>query len=73
MRRWRDFDILDFWEETTETVSAEELLEILKEPRPDVKSVRFVPPKLGDKHFGKFEIKRKVPYYEKTPYYEVSL
>ncbi|MDD9797911.1 MAG: hypothetical protein OXT03_02205 [Alphaproteobacteria bacterium] len=73
MRRWR-LDISDyFWEESTETVSAEEFLKILETRRHTIESTRFIPPKLGDKHFGKFEIKRRVPYYEKTPYYEVSL
>jgi len=66
MRRWRDFDILDFWEETTETVSPEEFLKILETQRDDVEDVRFIPPKLGGKHFGKFEIKRRTPYYKMT-------
>jgi len=66
MRRWRDFDILDFWEQSTQTVSAEELLEILEKQSHDVESVRFIPPKLGDKHFGKFKIKRRIPYYKEA-------
>jgi len=66
MRRWR-LDISDyFWEESTETVSAEEFLKILETQRDDVEDVRFIPPKLGGKHFGKFEIKRRTPYYKMT-------
>lgn len=66
MRRWRNFDISDFWEQSTETVSAEEFLKILETRRHGMESVRFIPPKLGDKHFGKFKIKYRIPYYKAT-------
>lgn len=41
---------------TTETLSPKKYLEIHDKKRSSIKDVKFIRPKLGDNHFGKFQI-----------------
>ena len=43
----------------TDAVSPEEFLELLETDESDIESAEFIPPKLGDKHFGYFLVNRK--------------
>ena len=55
--------ILDFAASEAERVSPEAFLEILERRQSELKSFEFVPPRLGDKHFGYFRIEWKWPRF----------
>ncbi|WP_139225787.1 hypothetical protein [Paracidovorax konjaci] len=44
-----------------ERMSAEEFLVLVDSDRLNIAKSRFVPPKLGSKDFGRFEVQYKVP------------
>lgn len=46
---------------STQTVSPEEYMELVKKDAKNIKRSRFIPPRLGKKGFGKFEIEYKTP------------
>ena len=45
------------------TMSPEAYLNMTPERRANVKSARFVPPQIGDRNFGRFEVTLKFPEY----------
>lgn len=55
--------IVDFAANAPDRVSPEVFLEILETRQSDLKSFKFVPPRLGDKHFGYFRIEWKWPRF----------
>lgn len=55
--------ILDFAASEPERVSPEAFLDILETRQSELKSFEFVPPRLGDKHFGYFRIEWKWPRF----------
>lgn len=50
-----------------ETLSPEGFLETLDDRREQIESSRFVPPKLGDDHFGYVEVDYKQPVFKPVP------
>lgn len=56
-----DADILDWLPRRVVTVSPEAYLNMSPERRAEVRSVRFVPPKIGGQDFGRFELTLKTP------------
>ena len=56
-----DADILDWLPRRIVTVSPEAYLNMSPERRADVRSARFVPPKIGGQGFGCFELTMKSP------------
>lgn len=46
-----------------EIVTPQEYLKLRESDRENIKSAQIVPPKLGQKHFGKIKIIRKTPIY----------
>ncbi|MBJ2254592.1 hypothetical protein JFT59_25715 [Pseudomonas sp. MF6784] len=46
------------------SVSAEEYIDIIRSDRDDVKSAKFVPPKIGSEGFGRFDIELTSSTYE---------
>lgn len=55
---------LDFSLIPSRVISAEEVLEILEKDPTEIKNINFYPSRLGQKGFGKFEIKWKTSHYE---------
>ncbi len=55
--------ILDFSQDEPERVSSKEFLQIVETRQSDLESFEFVPPRLGEKHFGYFRLKWKWPHY----------
>ena len=51
----------DFLPRRTVTMSPEAYLRMSPARRARVKSARFVPPRLGDRDFGRFEVTLKFP------------
>lgn len=49
-------------------LSAAEFLEFTNTSSNEIKSSKFIPPKLGDKGFGYFEVETKTPYFEVTSF-----
>jgi len=49
---------------TQEQLSPEAFLDSLAEHQRHIKSSRFVAPKLGDSHFGYFEVEYKQPVFK---------
>lgn len=54
---------LDFEKSQPERISPEKFLEILETRQSDLDSFEFVPPRLGDKHFGYFRVQWKWPHF----------
>lgn len=46
---------------TKEKISAAEYLDLAKNDSPSIKRVSFVPPRIGDKGFGSFEVEYRNP------------
>lgn len=56
-------DIIDLIPKRTKTLSPKKFLRLTAKERADIKSSRFVPPKLGEEGFGKFVVIVKNPEY----------
>lgn len=49
-----------------DTLSPSEFLKLSDLERENIRSTQIVPPKLGQRHFGKIKIVRKTPVYAVT-------
>lgn len=61
--QWDKSQILDFAASEPECVSPEAFLEILEGRQSELKFFEFVPPRLGNQHFGYFRIEWKWPHF----------
>ncbi len=55
--------IIDLKPIQKERVSAKEYLRLCREGKKNISASRFIPPKIGDRGFGAFEITYKRPVY----------
>lgn len=56
--------VIDVTPVLVEKVSTKEYLRLMKTSERNIKRSTFIPPKLGDKHFGRFEIEYKYPVFK---------
>ncbi len=55
------YDLKSFKEEI---ISPKEFMKRYQNSEENINNAEFVQPKFGSKHFGKFKIKHKTPYYK---------
>ncbi|MBA1179564.1 hypothetical protein G7008_03520 [Pseudomonas psychrotolerans] len=58
--------VYDAYRAPTRKVSAEHFVEMTARSRDEIKRVRFVPPKIGSRGFGHFEVETGTPHFEVT-------
>lgn len=46
------------------SVSADEYIDLIRNDRDEVKSAKFIPPKIGSEGFGRFEVELSSTTYE---------
>lgn len=45
-------------------LNAEQYMQFVEDHRGNIKSVKFVPPRIGSASFGRFEVETDIPHYE---------
>lgn len=59
-----EIDALEARAVTEEAISPREFVALTEKQRAAIKSADFVPPRLGDKDFGKVLVRYKLPVYK---------
>lgn len=59
-----NYQTLDFSAASLEFVSAQELLDIMKNRSHELETIDFTRPSIGGAGFGKFRVKWKTPHYQ---------